>query len=182
MFEAFGLVAGAIALAVISLLILVAVNGDDFTVPTFLTAGLLAVFTFFNGFSNTVSLITGNWVYLIIGAICYLSAGVLWSFFKWDRYIKGEVERLKKNWDYQTSKSEYQKSPIFENTFEKYAEDNLTVASERKSAIATWIMFFPVSMVLYVIGDFLREFVNWVVKYFGKVYTAITNRHVNKYK
>lgn len=182
MLEMFALTLGLFVAFIVFVILMVAVNEDNIGLSATMMVLLLGGFTVYNGVSDTITWITTNWLYTIAGVVGYLALGIGWSFFKWDRYISERIEELKNAWDkYSDPDSGFKKKV---GTFTEYVKDSGSVppASDRKSTIATWIFYWPISIVLYVLGDFLREFVNWVVKFFGNIYNAITNRHINKYK
>lgn len=180
--ELFGLVAFWFFALLLAFILLITVNEERFFPTSILIAALSVALTWKYGFTETFSWITSNWVLFGLGVVGYLGLGILWSFFKWDRYISERIEEVKKAWDRYSDPKNTGTKKI--ETFAEYVEESgsVPVALNRKEKIACWIFYWPLSIVLYVIGDFLREFINWVVRYFGNVYTAITNRHINKYK
>lgn len=125
-----------------------------------------------------LSIITENWLSIVIGFFAYLLIGTGWSIFKWYLYIRKEVTKFKKfTADYilYLKKNEKWKGDLthhFEdfkssikrnyrpNGSDAYGDDLEEVlgsiapsAAYNKAKITSWIAFFPVSALWTLIND-----------------------------
>ena len=90
-----------------------------------------------------------DWVVFAVGVAAYLAAGCLWLLFKWRQYSKfkyakylKEVERYKRD--------KYQSGPSMENFIPRI--------KEHVASINSWILFWPFSVVRYVVNNLLSDF------------------------
>lgn len=88
--------------------------------------------------------------HLMLGALGYIIIGVLWSFFKWDRWCaalkaEGVTQAPRVNWE-----------------------------SDR---ICTWMAFWPFSMFWSAIRDGVLKLFTNLFRFFKSVYQRIANRH-----
>jgi L-lactate permease len=101
-------------------------------------------------FTSMGQYVLSHWGSLVGYAIAYLFIGVLWSFFKWFIYVKKGKANGK-------SKA----------TFE---------ALSNKNRIIRWMSYWPVSSILYIVSDPIRDLYNWIYSKVSGVYTNILNK------
>lgn len=103
----------------------------------------------------------------------FLGAGILWSFFRWLRFVKSEFVSFKKNY-----RNYYEKDMTAaekELHYKKEMQSHKPFASQNKEQISAWIFFWPFSVLRYIFGDLLVDIGNWIVEKLGGVYNRITN-------
>jgi len=102
----------------------------------------------------------------ILYTIIFLIIGLMWSFYKWFRFVK------KRTRDY-LSKVEERSRTVFISDF-------LPDVSKNKSLISTWIIFWPISVARYLCGNILVDMTNYLIKKFASTYQSISNRLFEK--
>lgn len=126
----------------------------------FCTISLLIV-SYFAGLIDIESI---NFVKLLLYISIYLFIGIIWSFFKYRLEVKSIINYTKEQ--YSNKDINKLKDLIRQNI--KFRIDN-----SRKSL---WILFFPYSIIKFLIGDFIE----YIVEKLGKVYTKISEYIINK--
>ena len=100
-----------------------------------------------------------DWNTLIVVVLIYFGIGLVWSFKKWFSFARvkyiAHVDSCKRT--------------------EINLEFKLNV-SENKERIGIWIMYWPLSMIGYIIGDLLKDLLDWVVSRFGGFYNYLTEK------
>lgn len=129
-FFALGTLGFWILISLISITFVACIENDHYTFPTILA---LAIGTIY--WKPLMAFV--NWQSLAIGVLVYVVVGVLWSVFRWFRYVKDLTNKYKKN------PSESALSTL------KYALD----VSDNKSRITAWIAYWPWSLLWNIIGD-----------------------------
>ena len=102
------------------------------------------------------------------GAI-YLVIGSLWSIFKWRKLVIDEIA--------------YYADDVYDSwTTEKKKEKTLSSIANKKNydTIGFWILAFPMSMIGYVVNDFIVALVKRIIDSLGGLFDKITNSLVNK--
>lgn len=162
----FGLFAGItfwpaliIALEVICLFGFVEFERGGFALISIVVTSLLLHFLF--GIS-VFSFIYEHPLALIMWAAGYIAVGVAYSLFRWDRL----GAKWRRNYD--DADSDYMKKGI-------WAEK--PVAAHSKNRIITWMMFWPWSMLWWIISDFVKELFTVIYRKIAKWYDAIMARH-----
>jgi len=119
--------------------------------PGFAALGVAVVLglLWYNGVFNVWLWTKANPGTLVLYVLSYWFAGVLWSFFKWDRYVAHQAA-LK--WD---------RPEVLKN----------------KRMITNWVVLWPFSVLRYVFGNLIADIVTWIIERFDRVYEAITDRH-----
>lgn len=100
-------------------------------------AAAYGIFTY--GILPSFQYVMANLPFLLTFAAIFLACGLVWSFFKWDRYVASRAKR----------------------------GDGLPDWRDHTSSIGGWMLWWPFSMVSYVLGDLLRDVVRWVQTLFG---------------
>lgn len=110
-------------------------------------AAAYGVFTY--GFLPTFQYAMANLPFLLTFAAIFLACGLVWSFFKWDRFVASQAKAGREQPDW----------------------------TDNKGRITGWMLWWPFSMVSYVIGDLLADIIRWVQNLFGGIYQRIAARH-----
>lgn len=108
----------------------------------------------FYGFTQTLLYLKElpiTWFGATSTVVIYLVIGILWSFFKFYRHVK-------------SNKSNYK----------TYGMSEID-----KRTIGTWIVYWPFSVLIYILGDLIREFINWVVNQFQGIYKRLMEKALN---
>lgn len=126
------------------------------------------IYMFWHGI-NPLPWLVAHMMVILISAVIYTGIGILWSFFKMDRYAASEAKRLQDDIERSADKSVYTKEYITQ-----YYIPSLYSKSRK---FTNWIFGWPFSMLAYILSDLIRELADAIVSVLKKVYTAITMRH-----
>lgn len=130
----------------------------------------------------------------------YILVGVVWSFFKWQLYVKKAFVGLK------TLKADFIRTngPINEENKKGFNKlvgkadnikaaggysvmvgDNISledivnqiapVASKKKSVITSWISYWPISLTATLLNNPFRHFFEWLYEHLSGLYERITD-------
>ena len=153
----------------------------DFALVTFIILGIS--FWYF-GIINLITLAWNNLELVIAYSVLYLIVGVCWSFFKWNQYAaicrkqyNAALEQYSislARYEARDKKEQWTKPDTIEL---KYYRPNTL---ENKNKFFTWIIMWWASMFWYVFSDLIMDLVEFILRYFGKVYDRITDRHFGK--
>lgn len=136
----------------------VAVEQNWHGVLALILLGTLSYFLISIGFSGVITWISANISLLIGGFVLYTILGVMWSFFKWDRYVAERASWFK----------DLNKTPA------NLVAPNWT---DNKLKITTWVIYWPLSGINYIFGRLITDLYNWIISKLGGVYQSITDRH-----
>lgn len=130
--------------------------------------------------------------------VTYILIGIVWSFLKWNSYVKNVFNKLKtikinfirehkeindKNRSLFNSKVSYSGlrsgdgSGLYisdNTTLEQIIEKISPIASEKKSVITSWISYWPVSLMATLLNNPFRKFFEWVYDNLSGYYDKIT--------
>lgn len=157
-------------IAIILLICLMIASEIEFGGP-FLFFGSLLGYLWIGNFLEPVwAFTTNNIAGSIIGFITYVIIGACWSFFKWFNYLNKTVQP---DW--------FDKDGKMNGWYQHKVN-----ISHNLGKLSTWIMCWPTSVIVYLLGDFLinifRNITNIVTSICHTVYDNITNYVVNKKK
>lgn len=134
--------------------------------PPLFIASFIAYIYFGDFYRVILDFTEHNLLWSIFGVLGYIVVGLLWSFFQWYRY----VYKLKQT----TGPTEADK---------KYLRSRLKVKSNI-GKISNWIVCWPTSVIIYVVGDLIRDIYKNVTTYIinkcKAVYESITNRIIGE--
>lgn len=135
---------------------------NGFWAGVWMILGLGGLYLFFRGsISNT---------HLIYAAIAYIPIGVVWSFY---RFHVWSTKRVAK----------WNKAPEKERTGPRAEGFKASIsATNNKSDIVYWMLFWPPSVIANLLDDFIRMLESLVTKFFKSVYARITQSAVAKMK
>jgi hypothetical protein len=131
---------------------------------SFWTVALLAVLYFSNKQHLLPMLSNADYLFLFI--VGYLVVGIGWSFFRWLKFVKAEFRRWKKDAETNNYKKENKAHYI------PTAGDNI-------DQLTAWLIFWPFSVIRYIVGDLLRDLGEMFVRTLGKAYDRIA---INAFK
>lgn len=129
--------------------------------------------------------VSSDWSATIFRSLAYLLLGLGWSFFKWWQFAKkmhrrytdllNQAKATKDN----DLKNYPDKGDEIKRKFKSRSDELYLlykpVAKQNKEQISSWIIFWPFSVLRYIIGRALVDALNWIVDQFGGVYNRITN-------
>lgn len=119
---------------------------DEVAIFTGLAAGTIAFFLYDFALSA-----------LMIFAALYLVLGIVWSFWRYKRFVDVTVDRIN------TATHDYEKNSL----------TGIMTPSNMAGRITSWVLSWPFSMVENLIGDILRLIKNFVTESLKAVYAKI---------
>lgn len=164
----------AIIFAIIGVVFLFGAVLDGFGVAWGAIACGLA-FAYFEFGGAVTSFITTHPYELIGGIVGWFAIGAAWSVFMWTRLNIVLLDKwneycaLANQMKAKPSKSEFLRS--IKNKVHSWRPR----ASEEKLRITSWIAYWPISMLLWVLKDPITRIVNWVFKKMTGVYGRISD-------
>lgn len=133
--------------------------------PLFIASVILYIY-FGNFYHVLITFTEENLLWTIIGVFGYFAIGLLWSFFQWFRY----VYKLKQI----TGPSEADK---------KYLKSRVKIKSNL-GKISNWIVCWPPSIIVYIIGDLIRDIyknvTTFIINKCAAIYEGITNKIIGE--
>lgn len=116
----------------------------------FCTASFLALFAaLLYNIEPLYILVTSNPISLLSLLGCYMFIGIIWSMFKWYKFLVKEKARGVKG---------------------------APKANSYKSEILFWATYWPFGMVKYLIGDLIHDLFSQIWKRIGGVYQKISDK------
>jgi hypothetical protein len=130
--------------------------------------------------------------------VSYVLAGITWSFFKWNAYVKGVFSKIKEVKDdfirkHKAITDDNRESFIswiehlklrdsdgyiinfnYKMNMEQVVEKVTPIASKKKSIITSWISYWPVSLMATLLNNPFRKFFEWVYDNLSGYYDKIT--------
>lgn len=118
------------------------------------------------------------WIYtshhilqVILYIAIYTALGVIWSFYKWYLLLlKAKIKYDKKVLDLDETVSE---DKGYMKTFK---EVNTPKASKNKDRIISWMIYWPLSIIGYILSDPISKFFNWIYSKVSGGYDRMTAR------
>lgn len=149
-----------LGLLVFCLILIALLESENNSIAIGITVAVLLSYTAYHGFIPTFNWIYNNIGIIIIGIITHIVLGIGWSFFKWDRFCAKAAQSWKSVGAKEGSKSSY-----------------MPVWSKNKAKLTCWVVWWPFSVIGYILGDLLIDMFNYIFKQFGEVYNKLSNRH-----
>jgi len=102
----------------------------------------------------------------------YTFIGVIWSFFKWFQYI------IKLKREYQERISSFTEDSVKNSSWQQSVLRDIPnpKATSKKSAIFTWIFYWPFSVIGYILNDPIKKFFNFIFNNIKGLYQRITDK------
>lgn len=117
--------------------------------------------------------ISDNLVNFIMFTVLYLGLGLVWSLFKWFRFLRKkrkEYDEAVIEWEGRVKENKHTISKVpYITDYRPYAKDN-------KEQISSWIVFWPFSGIRYIVGNLLTDFVSWFVSLWSKLFDNMGDR------
>jgi hypothetical protein len=101
--------------------------------------------------------------HLFLFTVGYFLVGIGWSFFRWLKYVKKQYKKWKTSYSYKPEDR----------------EKNIPQAGDNKEQLSAWLIFWPFSVIRYIIGDLLKDLGEMFVRTLGKAYDRIA---INAFK
>lgn len=130
--------------------------------------------------------------------VTYILIGIVWSFLKWNSYVKNVFNKLKSiktefirehkeindenraKFNSRVNYSDLRRgnggvlNVNSNDTLEEIIEKISPIASEKKSVITSWISYWPVSLMATLLNNPFRKFFEWVYDNLSGYYDKIT--------
>lgn len=100
--------------------------------------------------------IQANWFGIIVGAIIYLSCGIVWSFYYWYVLIKRNIK----------------------NDTGIFNKSKLQI-SDHKNIITFWVIYWPLYLLGHIFGDGLFKMGHYLTSIFKSQYDDIAEKLYN---
>lgn len=100
--------------------------------------------------------------------------GAAWFLFKWMMLSKKKKEEFEVALEKETK---YNNEPLTHEEKKKLASKYIPLVKNHKERIFTWILLWPLSIISYVLGDLVRDLLEWIVKRLGNVCRLITKKY-----
>lgn len=143
----------------ISIIFVACLEHDNTWFPSVLSVALVALYW------KALVLLAIGWQAIAIGVLVYAVSGIVWSMFRWFRYVKSTADTYR------------------EEHGGKLTEQNRSTlvyklkASNNKSRITAWIAYWPWSLVWNITGDFFKM----AYESLQGVYQSIADRAIGKF-
>lgn len=165
---------------VLSYLVYYAVKEDEFWPPLI---GVIVGFAVLHFFSSVpvLTYVKANYVQILTYGAYYMGIGIIWSFVKWYLFL------IKKKKEYTTLRSDFLRKNKLSSLANMPEEVGAAwgrelryknfppKASDNKSRITTWMVYWAFSMLGTFLGDFLTQFFDTIYRMFGNLYDRMTN-------
>lgn len=125
-----------VLLAVLSIIFIAAIENEKYFVPTLITIG------FAGAYWKAFSALSLDWRAVAIGVGIYALMGILWSVFRWFKFVKSAA-------------GEYRKKADGILTQSQLSDLRREIGvSNNKSRITAWVAYWPWSLIWNITGDF----------------------------
>jgi hypothetical protein len=174
-------------ISIIALILLIAVVEFDDEALIFWPSAILCIYGavlwfFFREIAYPVlQWINESPLRLTIYFIFYIGLGICWSTFKWFRLVYKQKNKFnewlvdKKRFLTQNHLNEQIKKNFKEDV--KCNLDNFKPnANKHKSDISGWLIFWPFSILRYLVGTAILDFFKFITNSLAKFYSSITDR------
>lgn len=169
---------------VFAIILLIAAGLDGFGVALFLAAIVGGLWLTIGAITPVATWIFHNPITFTAGLGIYLTIGVAWSFFKWYKFVlknTSYIDKIKsaaKKLDISPIEYYLGRLPPEAKDIDKVSRINILdyqpKAINHIDKLSTWWICWPTSVIRYVIGDFLYDITKNIVKWFGGLYTQVT--------
>ncbi|QIG71339.1 hypothetical protein EVB32_218 [Rhizobium phage RHph_TM39] len=174
------------------------IEENELPVPAFITfiVGLTGL-QYFTDLKPWTYVYENPW-YFLLYVVIYIVAGIIWSHVKWVLYLReiknyhptsikeAEAHALvveKRNEDYRKTHPNYVESTVdvnekaIEYTTKKFRLRSLPPkASEKKTRITSWLMYWPISMFWTVVDKFVVNLFNNLFELIRASYQRVSDK------
>ena len=140
---------------------------------------VVLVLTGYKPLSNTIEWVQTHPVGALLVVLGYLFAGVVWATLKW----KLHLQKLRAEYDAWLSSSKKVPETDFDLPYELKGQGMTVVSGKRtvdvakfKSRIIGWLAYWPISIVLWFIGDFLADVFNQIYRMVRRFFQGMADR------
>lgn len=142
---------------------------------------LIGAFSFSNlTFDGAWAFIVANPGIVVGCGLLSLAIGILWSFFKWYRFVKEAArkarERLQCEIDHYKAGRGFSYSVDTEKGRQEFLDSTKPLVSRYKARIAGWIAFWPLSIIWTILTELLRDAFERIVDFFKGYYQRIVDK------
>lgn len=145
--------------SLISVIFIVALENENHWFPTCLTLAFGAVYW------KALTTLALSWHALALGLLVYAVIGIVWSMFRWFRFVKAKADYFR----------EQHGSSLTDSQRQDLARE--IRASHNKSRITGWIAYWPWSLVWNLTGDFFKM----IYEGLQGVYQKISDKAIGKF-
>lgn len=153
-FFALGTIGFWMLCSLVSVIFIACLENDNQWLPTMVSVALVAIY--WKGFVA----LGMTWQGVAIGVLVYAVAGMLWSVYRWFRYVKEQAASYRQR--YGVSLTDSQRREL---------KSEISV-SDNKSRITGWITYWPWSLLWNIAGDFVKT----IYEQLQGVYQRITDK------
>lgn len=109
-----------------------------------------------------------NWLYVCIALVVYVPVGVLWSFHKWNKYLRMELAKCEERTSGWTRLGSYASK-------ETYLKDARPKAKDHSESITAWMVLWPFSVSWWVL-TWPRIVCEEIFEYLKRTYDRMAER------
>lgn len=167
---------------------------------TFFSLGIALIL--WNYKTEILNYLTTNPTNIVIFFVSYVIIGVIWSFIKWNDYVKsifrkaqeikddfvhtyGEInDETKKQFISKINSSSlrdgyygHELNLPKDTSFEKIAKEIAPIASRKKATITSWVSYWPISLLGTMLNNPFKKFFEWIYNSISKFYDKIVTSH-----
>ena len=142
-----------------SVVFVACLENDNRWFPTVLTVALVGLYW------KSLVLLAIGWKAIALGALVYVLAGVVWSLFRWFRYVKSTADEYRATNG--SNLKDYQLREL---------KGSLS-ATRNKGRITGWIAYWPWSLVWNITGDTFKM----IYENLQGVYQKISDRAIGSF-
>lgn len=158
-FFALGTIGFWILCSLISVIFIIALENENRWFPSILSVAFGLIYW------KALSTLALDWHAIAIGVLVYAVVGVLWSIFRWVRFIKNISDKYRRDYGGTLSDNKFQ---------DLKREVNPT---KHKGRITGWIAYWPWSMLWNVTGDFFKM----IYEGLQGVYSNLSDKALGKF-
>lgn len=106
-------------------------------------------------------------IWIAIGLLAYMVAGIVWSFWRWVLFLKRKLVFFRKEYDHH----------VREEDWATYIKDRRPLAANNKSRIVASMFLWPWQFTWWIVKvpfRWLRQAFNWIYDRISGVYDRIT--------
>lgn len=140
--------------SILSVVFIACLENENQWFPTVVVLALGAIYW------NPLAAIGLTWQSIGLGVLIYAAAGVLWSIYRWFRFVKSKADEFRRK--YGSSLTDSQRRDL---------KSEISVSSN-KSLITGWIAYWPWSLVWNITGDFFKT----IYENLQGIYQKITDK------
>jgi hypothetical protein len=159
------------------LLSIVTYTEDLFSFKSFVAVALVGSAIYFSTTGQFTWHDLLSW-YTLLGIIAWFFLGSLWLLFKWNKVSEKSKELFDEAWATLVEKKKNKgETPPSEEDRRSLARLYIPHLKENKERAFTWILLWPLSVLSYILGDLVRDILEWILRNLGSICRKITRNH-----